>query len=96
MNMPKVNKCDVLECAYNRSNSCHALAITVGDIEDEVPRCDTFCRSSIRGGEATSVASVGACKVDLCKFNKLLECTAPGISVGYRGSDVDCLTFSAR
>ncbi|MHC4740494.1 MAG: DUF1540 domain-containing protein, partial [Planctomycetota bacterium] len=39
MDMPKVVKCDVTECAYNIDEECNAHAITIGDSTN--PRCDT-------------------------------------------------------
>jgi len=91
MEMPKVKKCEVNDCAYNQDNNCHTAAITVGDSAS--PRCDTFCKSSMKGGKADVVAGVGACKVSSCKYNNNLECGAPGISVGYKKKEPDCLTF---
>jgi hypothetical protein len=94
MNMPKVNKCDVPQCCYNKDKMCHALAITVGD--GTIPRCDTYttgCKS--KAGDSSATAGVGACKVSLCRHNKNLECQASGIMVG-RGKDpADCMTFES-
>ncbi len=53
MKMPQVTECEMSECAYNKDNACHAMAITIGD--GAHPRCDTFFRSAGRGG-ATIVA----------------------------------------
>ncbi len=94
MEMSKVMKCEVSDCAYNMDDCCHAMAITIGDSMN--PRCDTFCQSSIKGGDASCMAGVGACKVSSCTYNDNLECGAPGISVGYKGQDPDCLTFQAE
>lgn len=91
MEMSKVMKCSVNDCAYNMDNCCHALAITIGDSMQ--PRCDTFCRSAMKGGDASSMAVVGACKVSECQYNTSLECQAPGISIGYSEQEPDCLTF---
>ena len=94
MNMPKVNKCDVTQCCYNNNKTCHALAITVGD--GTVPRCDTFTTTcKAKGGDAAAVGCVGACKVNICRHNKNLECTASGIMVGRGKQPADCLTFEA-
>lgn len=92
--MPKVKKCEVNDCAYNEDKCCHAIAITIGDSEN--PICDTFCKSSMKGGEIELVAGVGACKVSSCKYNNNLECGAPSISVGYKKREPDCLTFHSR
>ena len=92
MNMPSVAECNVDECAYNSMGMCHALAITIGD--GVHPQCDTFCKSSMRGGDQSQMAGVGACKVDCCVHNNALECQANGIVVGRMGDEVDCLTFT--
>lgn len=94
MQMSKVRNCDVSECAYNMNQMCHAMAITIGDTIH--PRCDTFCNCSSKGGEVSTVAGVGACKVDSCMHNTSLECQASEISVGHKGSEIDCLTFKSR
>ena len=91
MEMPKISTCDVSECAYNKDNCCHALAITIGDPAG--PKCDTFCASTVKGGDMMATGSVGACKCSRCNYNMDLECQASSISVGYRQNEVDCLTF---
>ena len=94
MEMSMVMKCEVDDCAYNMDNCCHTTAITIGDSMH--PGCDTFCLSTIKGGDISKMAGVGACKVSACKYNTRLECQAQGISVGYYGQDPDCLTFKLR
>lgn len=94
MQMPKVSQCQVTRCAYNLNNTCHAQAITIGD--DTHPMCDTFCGTCAKVQDASTVAAVGACKVEVCSFNEGLECQAPGISVGMKGKEPDCLTFRPR
>ena len=94
MEMPKVSKCDVNECAYNSKGMCHAMAITIGDSKN--PQCDTFCSSASEGIDTSFLAGVGACKTTSCSYNKGLECSASEISVGYNNNDVDCLTFQSR
>ncbi len=91
MQMPEISSCNATQCAYNMGGLCHALAITIGD--GQTPQCDTFCSSSISGGDSDVVGCVGACKVASCVHNMSLECQAPGISVGTMGSEIDCLTF---
>jgi len=93
MEMPKVTKCEVNECAYNVNNVCHAIAITIGG--DTCPRCDTFCGflMEAKGGDTGCIACVGACKVSSCIYNVALECQAPEISVGYKEQEPECLTF---
>ena len=94
MEMSKVTKCQVNDCAYNMNNICHAMAITIGDTMH--PRCDTFCPSMTKGGDYSCTAGVGACKVSACLYNTALECQAPEISVGYMQDEPDCLTFESR
>ncbi len=91
MEMPAVNQCAATGCAYNQQQTCHALAITIGDGQDA--HCDTFFGVSFKGGVLSSVGKVGACKVSSCRHNVDLECQAPGIDVGYAHNTVDCLTF---
>ena len=91
MEMPKVAKCEVDDCAYNVDDVCHAMAITIGD--GTRPRCDTFCRSMTKGGDAGCIAGVGACKVSACMYNANLECQSPEVNVGYNEDEPDCLTF---
>ncbi len=91
--MPEVKECTVTECAYNRGNSCHALAITVGGGTDH--NCDTmFCRSS--HVSRRDPAGVGACKAPDCIYNEDLECTASSIEVGMHVNMAECKTFSSR
>ncbi|MFG2986352.1 DUF1540 domain-containing protein [Streptomyces sp. NPDC048258] len=92
MEMPLVKQCSIEACAYNRDSTCHALAITVGDTVKA--HCDTFFSSTAKGGDPSSTGRVGACKVANCRHNVQFECRAPGITVGYQQSEVDCLTFA--
>lgn len=92
--MPKILSCSVTECAYNKNSECHTMAITVGDVDHA--ECDTFYRSSNRGGVFDLVGAVGACKVEKCSFNKSLECSAPGINVAPHSGHADCKTFRER
>jgi hypothetical protein len=94
MEMPKVQQCDVNQCAYNEEQQCHALAITIGDNDE--PECDTYFKHSERGGDKSSIAGVGACKVTGCSWNKDLECSASKIMVGLKEQDVDCLTYQPK
>lgn len=94
MEMPKILGCDAMECAYNKDQQCHALAITVGD--GSKARCDTFWSGSPQGGDLNVIGGVGACRATGCRFNERLECTATGIQVGHASGEVDCLTFAAR
>lgn len=92
MEMPKILECDAAECAYNSENQCRAMAITIGGQADH--KCDTFFRSTTKGGVPGMNASVGACKVGACSHNKDFECSAPGIRVGHEAAMLDCLTFT--
>lgn len=94
MDMSKVSHCDISECSYNSSGMCHALAITIGD--SDTPNCDTFCSSQAKGGDMNATAGVGACKTSTCMHNVSLECQASNIRVGYKGGEVDCLTFKPQ
>ena len=91
MEMTRVKSCEVMECAYNADSKCHALAITIGDLNN--PMCDTFCQSSTQGGSEENVAGVGACKVESCSHNHSLECDCAAIDVGYQEDEIDCLSF---
>ncbi len=93
MDMPKVQQCQVEQCAYNHNKTCHAMAITIGN--GSHPHCDTYFTSGTKGGESRS-AGVGACKTSTCKFNKSFECHASKIQVGAQTDEADCLTFTAR
>lgn len=92
MEMPVVNECQVDSCAYNTSATCHAMAITVGNTTH--PVCDTFLRSSPKGGDPAATAHVGACKMSDCRHNVQFECQAPGIAVGVVSNQADCLTYA--
>ena len=93
--MAKVKDCMVEECAYNRGQRCHALAITIGDTRRH-PKCDTYFDLQEKGGDSTVVAGVGACKVSACKYNSDLECQADSIEVGYQQDEADCMTFEMK
>lgn len=92
--MPLVKRCDVGECGYNKENSCHAKAITIGDYSN--PGCDTFLDSQNHTQEGKRIAGVGACKVSGCKFNVDFECSADNITVGFVGDKINCQTYSPK
>lgn len=96
MDMPDVQSCDVLECAYNKQRECHAMAITIGD--SGTPRCDTFWAKgpSADAGDPYQKGHVGACHTSQCEYNDRLECNAPSIRVGYQNESPNCLTFEAE
>ncbi|MHC4252880.1 MAG: DUF1540 domain-containing protein [Planctomycetota bacterium] len=93
MKMPKVLDCSMADCAYNKDKKCHAMAITVGS---PCAMCDTYLRASQKGGVAGKSGGVGACKMEQCRANVDLECTADGIHVKPHGSHPDCASFKAR
>lgn len=93
--MAKIMSCDVTDCSYNKHNSCHTLAITVGGPAEVCPTCDTYIHSSHSGGIMDMRGGVGACKVESCTFNDALECSAGNIKVGKHGGHPDCMTFKA-
>lgn len=95
MEMTKIQKCEVSECAYNADNQCHTMAVTIGH-DQEHPMCDTFCQSEGKGGQSDALAGVGACKVSSCTYNNSLECEAPSVRVGHQNNEIDCLTFKQR
>jgi len=95
MKMPEVTKCSVEKCAYNSQQSCHAMAITVGEPAGD-PSCDTYFEASRHGGVKDMKAGVGACKLSDCQHNMDYECSAPNIMVGFKGGQPDCLTFIPR
>lgn len=93
MDMPDVQSCDVLECAYNKQRECHAIAITIGD--SSTPHCDTFWAKggSSEAGDPFQKGHVGACHTSQCEYNTRLECKAPAIRVGYQNESPNCLTY---
>ncbi len=93
--MARIAECDVTDCAYNKHNSCHTLAITVGGPED-CPHCDTYVNSVHTGGILDMKGGVGACKVKSCSHNESLECGASTIKVGWHQNHPDCKTFHAK
>lgn len=92
MQMPPVNSCQVERCVYNRDQTCHALAITMGNTT--LAHCDTFFTAPTKGGDPSVSAKVGACKIAECRHNSQFECQAPGIEVGPKQEPAECLTFA--
>lgn len=93
MDMPKIFDCDAKECAYNNDMQCHAMAINVGGKE---PICDTFLKSSTKGGIKDIIGGVGACKVQSCTYNDNFECSAQGIHIKLQGGHADCSTYKPK
>ena len=56
--MSRIASCNVTECSYNRHNSCHTMAITVGGPE-ACPQCDTYVHSASKGGVQDLKGGVG-------------------------------------
>jgi hypothetical protein len=94
LDIPNVQACEVLSCAYNVGESCHARAITVG--EGIHAACDTYFASDRHTRDTSGTAGVGACKVTGCRYNADLECSADGIRVGFHDNHADCVTFAPR
>ncbi|HEX4923444.1 MAG TPA: DUF1540 domain-containing protein [Bdellovibrionales bacterium] len=94
MNQPKVDRCNARSCAFNGSNQCRALAITVG--EGIMTKCDTFMPSLMHIDEKSRVGCVGACKVTSCALNKNFECTAKQVRIGQINGQPGCLDFVSR
>lgn len=94
--MVQIQRCDVVDCSYNKNKQCHTMAITVGGPEDACPLCDTYVHATQKGGVSDVIGGVGACKVDICKFNQALECTAQNIVVGLHQGHADCQTFKKK
>lgn len=92
--MPLVSQCDVNNCGFNVNHTCHAKAITIGDLEN--PGCDTFFEASRHNKETKRIAGVGACKVSACKYNNDFECNADAIAVGFSKHKINCLTFDGQ
>ena len=93
--MPRVLGCEVTECTFNNGHQCSANAITVGGPEDLCPKCDTFFQMQQKGGNKGVIAGVGACKVQLCGFNKASGCSARGIRVILHDKHADCATYQS-
>lgn len=91
--MPEVRNCAAQDCYYNRTEVCHAPAITVGSGH---PVCDTFIYRSDDHGMPAANGSVGACHEGDCKFNDLLMCHAGSINVDYHLGHPDCVTYDPR
>jgi hypothetical protein len=92
LDIPRIQTCEATECSYNTNRSCHAVAITVGD--SSMAHCDTFFSRSRKGGIESINAGVGACKMESCKFNTDLECSAEqGINISSKSGQAMCSTY---
>ncbi len=92
--MSIISTCDVTECSYNRDNTCHTPAITVGD--GGCPMCDTYAVMSQKGGSSEVSGGVGACRSFDCKYNTSLECAAGTVHIGKHEGHADCMTYVRR
>ncbi len=72
MEMSKVTKCKVSDCAYNENDLCYAETITLG--EGRPPRCLTY--------QMSSAAGAGDSQGSSCRFDVDLKCQSPEIFVG--------------
>ena len=93
MMMPNILDCNMSDCSYNADKECHAMAITVGGTSHE---CDTFVMSEIKGGVKEMRGRVGACKIEMCRFNESLECSAQEIHVSQHTDHAECDSFQNR
>lgn len=89
--MSTISACAATACSYNVDEECHALAITVGS--GIHPSCDTYVEASRHVTAHGDPAGVGACKVEVCRHNRELECAAPVINVQRHSEHADCVTF---
>lgn len=88
-----VKTCEVVCCSFNNHNSCHALAVTIGD--GIHPKCDTFVQEGSDGGRETSTR-VGACKVASCFHNKKLICQTGFIDIVFKDMHSYCKKFQPK
>jgi hypothetical protein len=88
-----INECQVKECSYNINGKCRTIGINVGGPE---PLCDTFINAGVKGGLLNAMAKVGACKVQSCRHNALLECTVEGILVTLQQNRAMCASYQSR
>lgn len=87
-----VSTCSVETCSYNHDEHCAADAITVGG-SDGHATCATFVSLDADGGLPTVRSHVGACQRADCTHNRDLMCHAESVTIGWSGSEADCLTY---
>ncbi len=92
--MSTISACEATACAYNVQHECHARAITIG--EGVHPSCDTYVEAGHHVEAHADPAGVGACKVEVCRFNHDLECAAATIRIDRHSLHADCVTFEQR
>ncbi|MDX1763698.1 MAG: DUF1540 domain-containing protein [bacterium] len=92
--MPMIVSCTGSDCSYNKDMICNAMAVTIGEEGEAI--CDTYYHGSRRIAYPETVSFVGACKMESCRFNRYLECTAYwGVSLVGREGRVYCDTCEA-
>ncbi|HUI93491.1 MAG TPA: DUF1540 domain-containing protein [Chitinivibrionales bacterium] len=91
--MAAIQECDAMECSFNQNKKCHAFAINVGGPNEICASCDTFFKTNVKGGLQNVSGGVGACKVQSCVYNKLLQCTAGSVRFSLHESHADCATY---
>jgi hypothetical protein len=92
MEMTGIGKCDMSNCAYNMSDMCHTLGITVGSHAE----CNTYTHRSEQGGFMEVEGGIGACMASDCSYNKSLECTASGVEISNHQRHADCQTYNPK
>ena len=89
--MPLIVSCTGSDCSYNRNLICEAMAVNIG--ADRQAVCDPFCQTDHKIVHPAAVSFVGACKMERCRFNRNVECTAfSGVILVADSSRVMCHT----
>ena len=94
--MVKINSCNVTQCSYNKHNSCHTMAITVGGPSDPCPCCDTYLESSQKGGIMDVQVTTNALLLDERNIERLFACGLDGLIVSYDRHHGDALNRDYR
>lgn len=92
--MPKISKCEVDICSFNRNETCHARAVTISSIGRG--RCETFCHLTTHSRDTSYTGFVGACKAQQCEDNFDLECQRREISIGYKAQGPCCNCYQPK
>jgi hypothetical protein len=85
--------CQAKECSFNHNGKCRTVGINVGGPE---PLCDTYVNFDSKGGILNTMAKVGACKVQSCAQNRVLECWGEGIQVILHNHQALCGSYRSR
>jgi len=91
MDMVRVKSCDASECNYNADEKCHAIAISIG--VGRQPVCDNFLKIGEKMGISEIDGIIGACSVENCQFNRMLECGAEEVLLKKNSVHVECYSF---